>query len=171
MSIDIEEDRELIAKRIEEVKREMPHMNPSIEAMKVFNVNIVIEKNMSKCSLVVPMDGITNVHGTAFGGSIYCGCLLCGWSLVSCMLPSHSVVVQTASISYKKAVTGPYMICAAELGEAEEKVLEDVQSLRKKHEKGKIQITIKAFSSESIEQTELQNEQVIFQGLFHCAPH
>lgn len=64
-------------------------------------------------SLRMPIKGNTNIHGTAFAGSLYSLCVLSAWYNLVChlratlgdeVLDTLTVVAQSAEISYKKPV-------------------------------------------------------------------
>jgi thioesterase domain-containing protein len=64
-------------------------------------------------ALSMPIKGNTNVHGTAFAGSLYSTCVLSAWYNLVChlratwdeeLLNKSTVVVQSAEISYKHPV-------------------------------------------------------------------
>ena len=113
-----------------------------------------------------------NVHGTAFGGSIFTSCLLTGWSLVSALLPSHSVVAQTVDIDYKKPVTGPYLFCHAVINSSSpETKIEEVLEIRKNHSRSKVFLTVSVFSSDKSDSVDISPPpQAIFHGKYHCQP-
>jgi thioesterase domain-containing protein len=61
----------------------------------------------------MPIKGNTNVHGTAFAGSVYSACVLSAWYTLVChlratwdeeLLNKSTVVVQSAVINYKHPV-------------------------------------------------------------------
>jgi thioesterase domain-containing protein len=61
-------------------------------------------------SLSMPLRGNTNVHGTAFAGSLYSLSVLCAWYTLVCCLRSqneadhYNIVVKSAEIQYKRPV-------------------------------------------------------------------
>jgi thioesterase domain-containing protein len=64
-------------------------------------------------SLSIPVKGNTNVHGSAFAGSLYSVCVLSAWYNLVChlratwdeeLLNKATVVVQSAEVSYKHPV-------------------------------------------------------------------
>lgn len=120
---------------------------------------------------LVPKDAISNVHGTAFGGSIFTACLLSGWSLVSALLPHHSVVAQTVTVDFKRPVTGPFLYCRALIAEDTENKLEDVLKIRETHTKAKVYLTVHSYSSDKPDSLDPSlPPQVVFNAKYHCAP-
>lgn len=58
-----------------------------------------------------------NHHGTAFGGSLYCGMLLAGWGHVHLLLEEAGlvgeIVVSKAEVKYRLPVTGDFSASTA----------------------------------------------------------
>jgi len=61
-------------------------------------------------SLSAALEPNINIHGTAFGGSLYCLAALCGWGLLRLRLEdlglSPELVLGTARIDYRRPVRG-----------------------------------------------------------------
>ena len=78
------------------------------------------------CILAAPLAGNTNVHGTAFAGSLYSISALCAWYTLVVDLrargldAAYTVVIQSADIEYKKPVTEPRIVARSELPDARE---------------------------------------------------
>lgn len=60
--------------------------------------------------LSAPLQPNLNHKCTAFGGSLYSVAVLCGWSLVHCLMKQHSleghIVIQHSDVDYRAPVDG-----------------------------------------------------------------
>jgi len=76
-------------------------------------------------SLSMPLEGNTNVHGSAFAGSLYSVSALCAWYTLVCHLRrnrldhEYTVVIKSAEIHYKRPVVAPRIITRCVLPETE----------------------------------------------------
>lgn len=72
-----------------------------------------VEEEEGSLSLSMPIKGNTNIHGTAFAGSLYSLCVLSAWYNLVChlratlgddVLDQATVVAKSAEIAYKKPI-------------------------------------------------------------------
>ena len=72
-----------------------------------------VEEEEGSLSLSMPIKGNTNIHGSAFAGSLYSLCVLSAWYNLVChlratlgdnVLDKATVVVKSAEIAYKKPI-------------------------------------------------------------------
>jgi thioesterase domain-containing protein len=103
-------------------------------------------------SLQMPLQGNTNIHGTAFAGSLYSLAALCAWYAITIRLrrakrlsdDCYTVVLKSAEISYLRPVADAWIVATSQFPTAEEfgAFLEQLQRSGKAtiHVNGKIRL-------------------------------
>ncbi|KAA6390051.1 MAG: hypothetical protein EZS28_014423 [Streblomastix strix] len=147
-------------------------MNNSVEAMRIANIEIQNEEQCIFCNVWIPIEPITNQHGSAFGGSIYSLALITGWSLISAELSDHLAVIQEANIKYKRPVIGPFLLAKCIVQRSSEEY-SNILKLKNEKIKGKVNIEIKVYSVKAVIQDVNESTaeaEAIMTAKFHAAP-
>lgn len=112
----------------------------NIPLAKAMNVEVI---NVSKYSLTLkaPLSNNSNMHGTAFGGSLSSIALLTGWSLIHSQitdqwLPAGDLVIAEANILFEKPVATD-LVAQAKLDQPS-----FVSFIEKYKEKGRAKLTV-----------------------------
>jgi thioesterase domain-containing protein len=121
----------------DDIKQYLYNNIPLAKAMDVE----VIDVNKHSLTLKAPLSSNSNMHGTAFGGSLSSIALLTGWSLIHSnvndqWLPQGDLVIAEAHIVYEKPVATD-LVAQAKIDQ------EQLTSFIEKYkEKGKARITV-----------------------------
>jgi thioesterase domain-containing protein len=84
------------------------------------------EKNDAYLSLHMPLQGNTNIHGTAFAGSLYSLAALCAWYVIIIRMRAkgladcYTVVLKSAEISYLRPVVDSLIVATSMFPTAKE---------------------------------------------------
>lgn len=80
-----------------------------------------LDETDGSLSLAMPLDGNTNIHGTAFAGSLYSVAGLCAWYTLVCYLRTrhlherYAVVMKSAKILYRRPVRSATVVARSTL--------------------------------------------------------
>ncbi len=124
----------------------------------------VIELTGSEITIKAPLDGNTNVHGTAFAGSLYSVMSVAGWALVAHMcrvqlgnLPT--VVLKHGSIKYRRPLADNLIAISILDDKAVDHFVEQYQQ----HHKASIKVVVAIKSHDKLA-TEFTGEYVVVQN-------
>lgn len=122
----------------------------------------VIEFTPSRVKISAKLEPNINHKGTAFGGSINCLMVVCGWAMVFINTkeidPNAHIVIKKSSINYLLPIKEDFI---AECNLSDEESKRKFFEMYTKHKKGRLDLKVSCYNQDSL-LAEFQGQYVAF---------